>query len=345
MLTDMKNRKLLSYSLIALLLLPLQACFVNDDSDLENTAETNFDALWSIVDEHYCFFDYKSLDWDSVYVEYRARVSNRMSNYDFFDLCSNMLASLQDGHVNLASSFATSYYWAWFQDYPVNYDERIIHQNYLNFDFYQTNGMVYKKLRDNVGYIYYGSFSNSISENSLDHILSRFATCNGLIIDIRNNGGGSLSNVEVLASRFITEKILAGYICHKTGKGHDDFSEPYPYYYSPTEGHILYGKPVVVLTNRHTFSAANNFVQVMKALPQVNIIGDRTGGGSGLPFTYNLPNGWNIRLSSSPILDAAGNDTEWGIEPDIKIDMDTVAALEGHDTIIDYAIDFLVSQQ
>ena len=70
-------------------------------------------------------------------------------------------------------------------------------------------------------------------------------------------------------------------------------------------------------------------------------IGDRTGGGSGLPFTYNLPNGWNIRLSASPILDAEGNDTEWGIDPDIKVDMAPDAQQTGRDAILDCAIEHL----
>lgn len=333
--------KYLLYIVIATLAVQLQSCFVDDDIRMQDTPQENFEALWSIIDEHYCFFEYKGIDWDSIHTAYASRVSNEMSQYELFDLCGDMLDELQDGHVNLSSSFATSYYWKWFQDYPVNYDERIIHQHYLNFDFYQVNGITYKKLQDNIGYIYYSSFSSNISHNSLDHILAHLATCDGLIIDIRNNGGGSLSNVEVIASHFITERILAGYICHKTGTGHNDFSEPYAYYYEPVTDHIIYGKPVAVLTNRHTFSAANNFVQVMKQLPQATIIGDRTGGGSGLPFTYNLLNGWNIRLSSSPILDANGHDTEWGIDPDIKVDMDTTAALNGHDTILDKAIEVL----
>ncbi len=331
------------YLFALLLLSQLSSCFVDDDRDLQNNAIDNFDALWSIIDEHYCFFEYKAIDWAAVREEYRPRVSSRMTTYELFDLCGEMLGTLQDGHVNLTSSFASSYYWDWFQDYPVNYDERIIHQNYLGFDFYQTGGIVYKKLLENIGYIYYGSFSSNISANSLDHVLARLASCDGLIIDVRNNGGGALNNVEVLVSRFIQERILAGYICHKTGAGHDEFSEPYPFYFEPAGGHISYMKPVVLLTNRHTFSAANNFVQVMKSLPQVTVIGDRTGGGGGLPFSYNLPNGWNIRLSSSPILDAEGHNTEFGIDPTegFKVDMDTIAALQGHDTILDRAIELL----
>ena len=133
----------------------LHSCFVDDDKDMTDDAVGNFDALWSIVDEHYCFFGYKEVDWDSVRTVFRPKVRNNMGSYAFFDLCGDMLDELQDGHVNLSSSFATSYYWAWFQDYPVNYDERVVHQNYLDFDFYQTGGLVYKKLQENIGYIYF----------------------------------------------------------------------------------------------------------------------------------------------------------------------------------------------
>ena len=50
-----------------------------------------------------------------------------------------------------------------------------------------------------------------------------FKDCKGVIIDIRNNGGGSVANVNKLACRFTNEqKILKGYKLHKTGKGHND---------------------------------------------------------------------------------------------------------------------------
>ena len=144
-------------------------------------------------------------------------------------------------------------------------------------------------------------------------------------------------------SRFITERKLAGYIIHKNGPGHDDFDEPYAYYIDPAYGHIAWRKPVVVLTNRSTFSAANNFVSIMKSIPGVAIIGATTGGGSGMPFSSELPNGWGIRFSACSILDPEGNTTEFGVEPTegCAVDMDRFDELNGRDTILDFAIDYL----
>ena len=135
-----------------------------------------------------------------------------------------------------------------------------------------------------------------------------------MIFDIRDNGGGMLSNADRIASRFLEEKILTGYIQHKTGKGHDDFSEPYPLYLSPSE-RIRWLRPVVVLTNRHCYSAANDFVQKVRMMPYVTTMGDRTGGGSGFPFNSELPNGWGVRFSASPMLDVNKQHTEFGLDP------------------------------
>lgn len=301
----------------------------------------NFDALWSILDEHYCFFDYKQIDWNDVRRRYRARVSDAMTEKELFALCDEMLMELKDGHVNLSSAFNTSRYWAWFQDYPENYDERLIDKNYLNFDFLRAGGIKYQILRENIGYMYYGSFSDGVGEGNLDYIIDYFALSDGLIIDVRNNGGGNLTNVETIASRFTDKRILTGYIRHKTGPGHSDFSDPYPIYLDPSD-RLHYLKPVVVLTNRSTYSAANDFVKVMSRLPGVTVIGDCTGGGSGLPFSSELPNGWSIRFSASPMYDDEMNQTEWGIEPDEFVDMTLTDMLEGRDTILDRAIEWLL---
>ena len=106
---------------------------------------------------------------------------------------------------------------------------------------------------------------------------------------------------------------------------------------SPGKG-AIWKRPVVLLTNRGVFSAANHFVLMMKELPHVTIVGDKTGGGSGLPLNSTLPNGWSVRFSASPILDAQGNHTEFGIEPDVKVSITSEDWTRGVDTIIEEAL-------
>lgn len=330
---------------IALLLtaaVGLTAC--HDMEEYTDDPRGNFEALWSILDEHYCFFDSKNVDWDKVHDTYSRRISDRMTREELFIVCADMLAELRDGHVNLSAPFNTSYYRAWWSDYPQNFNKRLIEESYFNFNYRQSSGMMYGFLENNIGYIYYESFSSPVGEGNLDYALNFLSTANGLIIDVRDNGGGSLTNVETFVARFIDRPTLVGYISHKTGPGHNDFSEPYAITYLPAEeGRIRWAKPIVVLTNSSTFSAANNFASVMKNLPGVTIVGSVTGGGSGVPFSSELPCGWGIRFSACSMLDALGESTEGGITPSegCAVDLDPLDALSGRDTILEKAIEIL----
>ncbi|MBR6249047.1 MAG: S41 family peptidase [Muribaculaceae bacterium] len=326
---------------LLLTLLAFTAC--HDQPQWNDDPYGNFDALWTILDEHYPFFEYKDVDWEQVRVAYRAKISPKMTTTELFDLCGAMLKELRDGHVNLIASHDVSRYWIW-EQYPINYDERLVDEHYLHFDYRRASGIKYQILPNNFGYMYYGSFSSSVGEGNLDLVLNYLSTCDGLIIDVRSNGGGYLTNVEKFVGRFIEQSFHAGSIQHKTGPGHDELSKPYEYYFEPTKNHIHYLKPVVVLANRGSFSATNNFVSIMKQLPQVTIVGDTTGGGCGLPFTSELPNGWNVRFSASPIRDADGNLTEYGVAPDVRVDLTDADRLAGRDTYIDAACEILAKQ-
>ncbi len=99
----------------------------------------------------------------------------------------------------------------------------------------------------------------------------------------------------------------------------------------------------MLLTNRGCYSAANDFAAVMKSLPEVTLIGAKTGGGGGLPFSSELPNGWGIRFSASPITDVEGHTTEYGIDPDIEVHAPDDQLIEGTDAILDAALEFLFS--
>ena len=329
----MRNR-MISWLLFLTCLSGLTACI--REEEYTNDPIGNFDQLWKIIDERYCFLDYKGIAWKKIGERKRKFIEPEMDDRDLFQVLSDMLYELQDGHVNLTSTDNQTHFDFWL-DSPRNFSEATIESNYyLGQNYQQTAGFKYKILNDEVGYIYYEKFSEGIDNNDLDRVFSYFSNCKGLIIDVRQNSGGNATNSAKIASRFTEKKILTGYICHKTGPGHNDFSEPYAIYLEPAKG-IRWQKKVAVLTNRHSYSATNDFVNHMRCLPNVTIVGDKTGGGSGMPFSSELPNGWTIRFSASPHFDKNMNHIEWGINPDVKVDINYKDEVNGFDTIIEEA--------
>ena len=329
----MRNR-MISWLLFLTCLSGLTACI--REEEYTNDPIGNFDQLWKIIDERYCFLDYKGIDWKKIGERKRKFIEPEMDDRDLFQVLSDMLYELQDGHVNLTSTDNQTHFDFWL-DSPRNFSEATIESNYyLGQNYQQTAGFKYKILNDKVGFIYYEKFSEGIDNNDLDRVFSYFSNCKGLIIDVRQNSGGNATNSAKIASRFTEKKILTGYICHKTGPGHNDFSEPYAIYLEPAKG-IRWQKKVAVLTNRHSYSATNDFVNHMRCLPNVTIVGDKTGGGSGMPFSSELPNGWTIRFSASPHFDKNMNHIEWGINPDVKVDINYKDEANGFDTIIEEA--------
>lgn len=332
------------YHTIILVLFALSFASCHDEPDYDNTLMGNFDALADIIDRHYCFFADKDIDWNEVVDRYRSLIEPETTAIDLFFICAQMLDELEDGHVNLSSRFSSSYYRNWWSDYPQDFNLRTLEQYYLDFNWLTTSGIMYRQIQNEIAYMYYPSFSNTISETSLDYILALMINSRGLIIDIRDNGGGALTNINTLVGRFIDKPFTGGYLMHKTGPGHNDFSTPYPIEYKPAEeGRIKWDGDIVVLTNRSCFSAANSFVAVMKELPNVRIVGAKTGGGGGMPFTSELPIGWSVRFSACPILDAKGNVIENGIEPspDCEVHATEEELAEGKDAILEFAIDLL----
>lgn len=327
---------------IRLLLLFLSVILLSEcvkDEEFTNDSRGNFEALWRIMDEHYCFFSEKEkqfgLDWNAIYQRYSKQINPQMTEEQLFEVLGNMLGELRDGHVNLITSFDIARNWSWHEDYPTNLNDSLI-SSYLGKDYRISNGMKYRLLDDNIGYIRCSTFENSFGSGNLTDILSYFLTARGLIIDIRNNGGGMISSAEELAARFTNKDICVGYIQHKTGRGHNDFSEMKAQWLRPSRG-LRWQKPVVVLTNRGVYSAANEFVKYMKSCPKVTIVGDRTGGGAGMPFSSELPNGWSVRFSACPIYDKDKQTTEFGIAPDVQIGLNQFDIFMGYDSIIEQA--------
>ncbi len=309
-----------------------------DVDEYQSDKANNMEALWTIMDEHYCFFAEKEaqlgVNWDEVHERYRRNVNGKMSNYQLFEFLGNMVGELKDGHVNISASFDYARNWSWREDYPTNFSDTL-QRKYLGTEYGISSGLSYRILDDNVGYIYVGSFADSFGEGNIDDVLFGLASCNGLIIDVRCNGGGQLTEAQRLASRFCNTRTFVGYMSHKTGPGRQDFSAKEEQWIEPS-AKIRWQKKVCVLSNRSVYSAANEFVKYVKACGHT-IVGDNTGGGSGMPFSAELPNGWSVRFSACPMYDVNGICTEEGIAPDVKVDISDEDFAKGKDTIIETA--------
>lgn len=333
----------LGSSVGCLLVLLFTSCITEDVP--QDTRRGNFEACWQQLDQRYCFFAQKQeqfgLDWNEVYERYSPSVNEEMTDHQLFELLGNMVCELRDGHVNLSAAHDVARYGKWYDDYPMNYSDSLERIYLGRAEDYQTAaGLKYRILDDNIGYIRCSTFANGFGDGNLHVMIQHLAPCDALIIDVRNNGGGMVTAAQHLASIFFNQTKTVGYFSHKEGPGHEDFSTPIPIEITPFIG-LRWQKPVAVLTNRRTYSAANAFVLYMSEADNATIIGDITGGGGGLPLSTELPNGWTLRFSACPTFTKEMKPIEAGISPDIKVDLQPRFLERGCDDIIEAARQYL----
>ena len=315
----------------------LTGCHSREEMAYSMDPVENVEALWQIIDTKYCYVEEKGVDWDAIHGVYltKAATMAKDDQLALFDLCAEMLNLLQDGHVNLYSAFDRSYCTSWYDSYPTNFDSRL--QGLYLKDYRIAGGLYYCTINDSIGYIYYSSFSSSFSAANIYWIFTAFKDCKGLIIDVRNNGGGDLTNSYKLSSPFFTENRVVGYWQHKTGPGHHDFSKMEELRSDTSLIASRWRRPVVVLSNRHSYSATNTFINIMRYADNAKIVGGTSGGGGGMPLSYELPCGWMVRFSSVRMYDAEQKDIEQGIEPDVAVEMKS----QDKDDIIEKAIEMI----
>ena len=309
--------------------------------DVENTPTNCFDLTWKTVDENYSYFDYKGINWNTIRDKYKPKVDNNISQDSLFTVLSSMLNELRDGHVNLATATDRSRNWSWKDDYPDNFNVNFVYKTYFKKDFKMTGALPNQILNDSIGYVRYSSFGNSVGDGDLDYLMERFKNTKGIILDVRDNGGGSMATVFKLMARFVEKKTLVGYSYTKESKAHNGFSKPIPFYATPAKKRTPYTKPVVILINRGCFSATTHFAAFMSILPNVTLVGDRTGGGGGIPISADLPNGWQYRFSATYQTTVDGFNFEHGFPPDVEASTGPKEELEGRDAIVEKAIEII----
>jgi len=319
-------------------------------ADPANTPDSNFEIFWKDFDMYYSQFEIRNFNWDSVYTLIKPQTPY-ITDKQLFILLSDVVVTLNDMHVTLNSPYGSANWVGWGHGaYPssklINACKYLDCSSFTNTDIFE-----YGEVKDyNMGYIIIHTFSGAINGGTdlyddryyfIDNILEEFKNKDAIIIDVRLNTGGNSMNGETVASRFADKKRLANRNRSKNGPGKSDFSNWKNYYIEP-KGPNQFTKPVVVLTSRLTSSAAEAYITYMQVLPNVTIVGDTTGGGTGSPVFRELPNGWAYRLSTA-YAETADNklvDSK-GIVADTTVQTSVADSIAGVDRILETALEIL----
>ena len=161
----------------------------------------------------------------------------------------------------------------------------------------------------------------------MNYLVERYKYCHGMIIDLRQNGGGAVANIPILLSLFDNhgQKLYSTQI--KSGPGHGEFtdlSEVNATIYGEVPDYF-YHRPVAVLIDRGSFSATSFFAICCMAYDNVKLFGD----------------GWTYRFSITRTLAIDGQNYENGVPPDVRVLLDPAATAQGLDNVIETAADWI----
>ncbi len=350
------TRNVVRLSIVILAITVSSVCGIHAQET--NDPEKNFEYLWKTFDERYGIFLPKRVDWDLLYKVYRPKVTSNSTDDELFEIISDMLGHLNDLHVRLdskdpARSFRSGASmeelikrFGSFENFLDFFHTRPVHKKYIKGDLVERhdNIFAYGWLDDDIGYFHFNKF-NGIEESSktIDEIVEYFKSARALVIDVRRNGGGDDRIGKAIADRFADKRRLYMITQMRNGPKHDDFDKPHYWYVEPG-GPVQFTKPVILLIDEFSASAAENFALAMRVLPHATLVGDITAGCFADADALTLPNGWYFSVSINLFVDHSGFCWEGiGIPPDIRIVNTDEDVENGRDRVLECAMDLIKS--
>jgi hypothetical protein len=342
-------------AVLALLLAAVATACSDSTGVIDGAAD--FEFAWSVVDSVYPFMEFKQIDWNGMYDEYRSRAESA-AGVEAHVVLLEMLGELRDGHVGMKprNRLDVPLQAGWYEAedgtiWPyvgprVRRDEDVwgadllldyLHPDSIHID---DDSLVGYAIRDDgIGYIRITEFMPHEVSRHCDRAVNYVRNARALIVDVRHNPGGHHDTIRECVGRFLTEPIdaLEVYI----------LGELFPWPPVPLRGGFQYTKPVVVLANGKSFSGAEAFTEMMKQIPHVTAVGDTTGGGSGAvanraPGVFQLPSGAEMRIPTGEVLRYDGLPWEWlGVPPDIRVEQTAADRAAGRDKQLEFAIEYL----
>jgi hypothetical protein len=177
-------------------------------------------------------------------------------------------------------------------------------------------------LGGNIGYVSFDRFyaMNDPAKEVVNSAFSFLKNVNALIIDLRNNGGGSPEMVRYITGFLVPAGTqLSGYFERRSQRSETTFTDVASIPVS------FVGRPVYILVNRRSFSGAEVFSYDLQQMHRATIIGEVTGGGAHAVGPVPVSNGF---IGLIPYARAVNPITQTnfegvGVQPDIPINADS----------------------
>lgn len=295
-----------------------------------------FEVVVRTFEEHYALFGDREVDWNAWVDEQRARLMNDAPDA-LFEVLVDLLAPLEDAHVSLQTPEG-SFEGRRAEVEPVTEDaidraRTIIATHYLQDEPTWAVGdqIAFGHLTPEVGYLAADGFGPLFTEEGqldyaggvaaletfLDEIFAE-SGMEGLVIDLRMNGGGSDLYGLAIAQR-LTRAPYSPYVVSARVDPVDRsvFGEPVPIVVEPSDRPHFEGE-VVVLIGRDTVSAAEAFALALRGRPGITLVGEPSQGAFSAVLNHFLPNGWMLGLPNEHYVTPEGERFDVvGIPPDV----------------------------
>ena len=295
----------------------------------EKTNKAVFDEYAKLVKEKFAMLKLKGVDIDHLRDSIGATINEDMSEPELFSKLTIITQRLKDGHSTLTGD--TVFYYDFTVGQPKAYDQDMLFNNYLNpaidsgyvTEYKDAQGrpdyfVGHLPLNPDVAYVRFPSWILDITDDGIEDIFKEISTYKGLIIDLRDNGGGDPVLATKFAKHLTDEEIYMGYERFKTGPAEGDTVVSKLFLKPAESSYKFINKPVLVLTDIWCFSATTTFMYSVYPLSNVKYIGYKTGGGAGSVASGILSNGWLWDLSVSEFIDYKGGHWDNGHWPDIE---------------------------